>query len=68
MRIDELKDQVHGIPAKQEVFIRIGDDAYPAKIRLFKEGDKVIPYIDIDHSRLDEHRNFPKAYGGTEEL
>jgi hypothetical protein len=44
-----------------EVYIQIGDDAYPAKIRLFKEGGKVIPYITLDNTK--EHRNFPEKYG-----
>lgn len=47
-----------------ELYIQIGDDAYPAKIRLFEENGKVIPYITIDNT--NEHRNFPERYNVKE--
>ena len=43
-----------------QVYIQIGDNAYPASVRLFEESGKIIPYITIDNT--DEHRNFPKNY------
>lgn len=49
---------------KQTVYIQIGDNAYPAKIRVFKEQGKNIPYITIDN--YDDHRNFPEPYGCKE--
>lgn len=47
-----------------EVYIQLGDNAYPAKVRLFQEGEKVVPYITIDNTK--EHRNFPENYGVKE--
>lgn len=47
-----------------EVYIQVGDDAYPAKVRVFMENGKPVPYITVDN--VKEHRNFPDKYGSKE--
>lgn len=49
-----------------EVFITLGDNCYPAKVRVFLENGKKIPYITLDMSKIDHHRNFPEKYGCKE--
>ena len=68
MKAEDLKHAMDHLPAKQEVFVRQGDNAYPAKIRFFKENGKTIPYIEIDMEKKDYHRNFPEGYRGAEEV
>lgn len=47
-----------------EVYISIGDDCYPAKVRVFIENGKKTPYIVIDNTQI--HKNFPEKYGCEE--
>lgn len=66
MNAEKFKSQLSNIPQLQEVYIQIGDNAYPAKVRFFNEGGKVIPYVCLDNTLC--HRNFPDGYSGAEEV
>lgn len=64
MDVKELIEKLKDIDG--QVYIQQGDNAYPAKVRLFKEGTKIVSYITIDNT--DEHRNFPENYSNVEEI
>lgn len=56
MKAKKIIEKLKGV--NSEVYIQIGDNAYPAKVRLFYENGKLIPYITVDN--YEEHRNFPE--------
>lgn len=62
MKSNEIINKLSNIDS--EVYIQIGDNAYPAKVRVFVENGKLVPYITIDNT--NEHRNFPEKYGNKE--
>lgn len=64
MKSNEIIEKLKGVNG--EVYIQIGDNAYPAKVRLFLENGKLIPYVTIDNT--NEHRNFPEPYTGVKEV
>jgi len=64
MKVSKIKEVLSNLDNKQEVYIQIGDNAYPATVRVFVENGKHIPYITIDNT--NEHRNFPESYGCKE--
>lgn len=66
MNAEKFKKQLSNIPQMQEVYVKIGDDAYPAHIRFFDEGGKIIPYVCLEDTL--GHRNFPEGYRGTKEV
>ena len=57
--IKQLIKHGENISEDQDIYIRCGDNAYPAQVRFFKENGKTVPYIDIDYSKLDSHKNYP---------
>lgn len=64
MKAGDMAGILSQMKSSTEVYIRIGDDAYPAKLMVFKENDKLVPYLTIENT--DEHRNFPARYGAKE--
>lgn len=49
------------------VFVRIGDNAYPAKLRMFETSAGVEFFVEPNWKSGD-HRNFPEGYRGTKEI
>lgn len=66
----ELEKILKKLPDDAQIFVRSGDDAYPAKGRYFgDEGDgEHVLYFQIDQKKTDYHRNFPEGYSGTKEI
>jgi hypothetical protein len=64
MKAQQIIDILSNLDPNQEVYLQIGDNAYPAKVRIFIEQTEKTPYITIDN--YDEHRNFPEPYGCKE--
>lgn len=67
MTKEELIAILDKVPAGTEIYVRSADNAWPAQARRFNDDPPVI-YIDIDHSRLDDHLNFPEGYSGAVEV
>lgn len=65
MKVKEIKAILENLDDDTEVFIKNGEDAYPAKVRLFAERE-IVPYFEIE--RIDEHRNYPAPYGVEEKV
>lgn len=68
----ELLKILKKLPDDAEIYVRHGsayDDAYPAKARFFGvDGDgATVLYLQVDHDKLDYHRNFPEGYSGVKE-
>lgn len=65
MTKEQMQTVIDRLTSGTPIFVRQGDNAYPAKPRLFEEecaqGDTpgLVLYLEIDHKRLNEHRNFP---------
>jgi hypothetical protein len=44
MKVSKIEEVLSKLDNQQEVYIQIGDNAYPATIRVFVEDGKHIPY------------------------
>lgn len=42
---EELIAQIQALPDGTEIYTRMGDDAYPTKLRVFDEGGEIGAYI-----------------------
>lgn len=52
------------LPPGTEIYSRQGDNAWPAKLRVFQE-PAIVAYITIN---ANDHRNFPEGYSGVKEI
>lgn len=71
MNAGEVKNALNSVPDDSDLYIVIGEDCYPAKVRVFQAGrgrKNRTAYVVLDEDRTGEHRNFPEGYLGTREL
>lgn len=61
MNAGKIKSELDNFPNLQEVYIRVGNTAYPAKIKFFEEEGNSIPYIDMECAY--PNRAYPGSYG-----
>lgn len=63
MKKQYLEALLSSLPDDTEIYIRVGDDAWPAKARFFNN-DNV---LYLEHTAGD-HRNFPEGQRGINEV
>jgi len=61
MNAGDIKKELDKIPNVQEVYVRVGNTAYPAQIKFYNEEGKIIPYIDMECAY--PNRMYPGSYG-----
>lgn len=55
------------LPDETEIYVRSGDNAWPAAQRMFKYQGKFQNVLYLETSS-GNHRNFPEGYNGVEEV
>jgi hypothetical protein len=71
MTKEKLQAILDTMPAGSLVYLRRGDDAWPAQARRFKEGGNLTEVLYLEVVPEDEdgdHRNFPEGYNGVTEV
>jgi hypothetical protein len=69
MTKEKLQAILDKLPAGTLIYVRQGDDAYPAHLRRFNESRPAVLYLDIvGEDESGDHRNFPEGYSGTREV
>ena len=71
MTKEKLQAILDKMPAGTLIYLRQGDDAWPAHPRRFKEGGPGprVLYLEVVLEDEDgDHRNFPEGYTGVTEI
>jgi len=70
MTKEKLAAILEKLPAGTLIYVRVRDDAWPAKARRFtSRAAESVLYIDhVAEDDDGDHRNFPEGYSGAKEV